>query len=146
MVYYILNIGLQNFSNQVIASLSCRQCSLKRAVITSLSSTVGCKRAIMEWIVSVSTPVSMDALLFAENKRKNQKFSCLFAFRQPKENLSGCQFKRIPGDRTLVSLHGCLLIPVVFLWELEKQGLVLHPHDVSNCQNKEFCKLKQQKA
>lgn len=48
VVYCILNIGLQNFSNQVIASLSCRQCSLKRIVITSLSSTVGYKRAITE--------------------------------------------------------------------------------------------------
>jgi len=36
VVYFMLNIDLQNFSNQVIASLSCRQCSLKETVITSL--------------------------------------------------------------------------------------------------------------
>lgn len=39
VVYCILNIGLPNFSNQVIGSLSCSQCSLKRTVIASLSSS-----------------------------------------------------------------------------------------------------------
>lgn len=47
-------------------------------------------------------------------------------------------------QETGVSLYGCPLILVVFLWELKKQGLVLHPHNISNCQNKKFCKLNQQ--
>lgn len=84
----------------------------------------------------------MEAPLFAE--KNTQKFKCLFALWQPKENLSGCQFKRTPGDRTLVSLHRCPLIPAVFLWELEKQGLLLHPHYISNFQNKKFYKIKKQ--